>query len=88
VKCKETGEVVACVPINQEWVEEKTFIVNVRKVYVQPYRVKAKTSADAIRIVSSGDGNAEIMDNFLEYSHTLDPHTWTVEEMREAGQNR
>lgn len=57
---------------------KKSFIVNVREVYIQPYKVEAETNEEAIRIVA--DGGGDLMEDCLEYSHTLDPDTWTVEE--------
>jgi hypothetical protein len=56
----------------------KTFLVSVREVHVQQFRVEAETENEALIKVSSGDG--ECLDNALEYSHSLDTDTWTVEE--------
>ena len=62
---------------------KKAFVVGVREVYVQPYRVVAETPEEAVRLVADGEG--DILDADFEYSHTLNPDTWTVEEMRGAG---
>ena len=59
---------------------KKVFIVSVREVHVQPYRVAAETPEEAVRLVADGGGDA--LDAGFEYSHTLDPDTWTVEETR------
>ena len=57
---------------------EKAFIVGVREVHVQPYRVLAETPEEAVRLVAGGDG--DILDADFEYSHSLDTDTWTVKE--------
>lgn len=59
--------------------KKKTFIVNVREVHIQPFRVEAETRQEAIEIVA--DGGGDLMEGCLEYSHTLDPDTWTVDEL-------
>ena len=52
----------------------------VREVHVQPMLVAdAGDAQDAIRQVAEGGG--EIVEDGLEYSHTLDPKTWTAEEV-------
>lgn len=55
------------------------YIVSVREVNIQPYRVKASSADAAVRIVA--DGGGEFVDNALEFSHRLDRSTWTVEEV-------
>jgi hypothetical protein len=55
----------------------KNFIVSVREVHIQPYYVEAEDERDAIERVMNGEG--DIMDCNFEYSHSLDPETWTVE---------
>jgi len=75
-RCPETGEMVICLPVFGK-PKERIFIVNVREVYIQPYRVLAKTAEEAIGLVKEGEG--EIMEGSLEYSHTLEPECWTVE---------
>lgn len=56
----------------------REYYVNVREVYIQTYRVHATTPDEAMRAVASGDG--ELMENSFEYSHTLDPEFWTVDD--------
>jgi hypothetical protein len=75
-RCPETGEIVVCNPVSEK-PKERIYIVNVREVYIQPYRVVAKSAEEAIRLVEEGDG--EIMKDQLEYSHTLGSESWTVE---------
>ncbi len=55
------------------------FIVSVREVHVQPYEVEAQDKEAAIKVVR--DGGGDIDDGAFEYSHTLDPEFWTVEEV-------
>ena len=60
----------------------KKFIVSVREVHVQGYAIEAKNKDDAIsRIAHEGEG--DILEDRFEYSHTLDPETWTVEETKD-----
>jgi hypothetical protein len=54
----------------------ETFIVFVREVHIQPVTIEADTPEDAIQRVADGQGHADY--DMLEYSHTLDPETWTV----------
>ena len=54
------------------------FIVNVREVHVQPVAVIALNREDAIKRVEQGAGDYDKYPG--EYSHTLNPQTWTVEE--------
>lgn len=56
----------------------KEYIVGVREVHVQQVKVKANNPKEAIRKVSEGEGL--YLDNKIEYSHTLDPSTWDIEE--------
>jgi len=56
---------------------KRVFIVGLREVRIQPYWVLAETHEEAVRLVADGDGD------ILEYSHSLDPDTWTVEEVEE-----
>lgn len=56
---------------------KKPYIVRVREVHVQPYRILAETPEEALRLVA--DGGGDILEADLEYSHTLDPDTWTIE---------
>jgi len=75
-RCPETGKIIICLPVSEE-PKEKIYIVNVREVYIQPYRVVAKSAEEAIRLVEEDDG--EIIKDQLEYSHTLGSEFWTVE---------
>ena len=52
--------------------------VKVREVHVQDVIVTADSPEEATAKVQEGEGL--YVDNSLEYSHTLDPDTWTVEE--------
>lgn len=53
------------------------FIVYVREVHVQAVEVFADSPEAAKKAVQDGEG--ETLDDCLEYSHTLEPDTWTVE---------
>ncbi len=54
------------------------YIVCVREVHIQMVEVEADSEESAKKAVQ--DGGGDFLDNALEYSHTLDPETWTVEE--------
>jgi hypothetical protein len=56
---------------------KKAYIVGVREVHIQSFLALAETPKEAVRLVA--DGEADILDGEFEYSHTLDPETWTVE---------
>ena len=56
----------------------KTYVVSVREVHVQQIEVQAKSEGDAIEKVAHGEGTP--LDDTLEFSHTLDTATWTVEQ--------
>jgi len=51
------------------------FIVEVREVWVQPVEIEAETEEEAIKRVADAEGD---WDGQAEYSHTLDPETWTI----------
>jgi len=53
------------------------FNVYVREVHVQKFEVEAESAGEAVAKISEGDG--DIVDNALEYSHCLDKNTWEVE---------
>ena len=53
------------------------FIVSVREVHVQGYKVIADDEESAKDIVRLGGG--DLLEERFEYSHTLDSETWTVE---------
>ena len=55
------------------------YFVNVREVHIQPYRVEAASPEEAIKIVNGGGG--DIVEEGMEYSHTLDDEYWTVDEV-------
>ena len=52
------------------------FIVYMGEVHVQDVLIEADSKEDAIKKVQKGEGDYA----FFEYSHTLEPDTWTVEE--------
>ena len=52
------------------------FIVYMIEVHVQDVLIEADSKEDAIKKVQKGEGDYA----FFEYSHTLEPDTWTVEE--------
>ena len=54
-------------------------IVTVREVHTQMVQVDAVDPDAAKAVVCSGGG--EYLDNTLEYSHTLDCDTWTVQQV-------
>lgn len=54
------------------------FIVNIREVHTQMVEVEAEDKKDAKIKVAQGEGT--YLDNTLEYSHTLNKSTWTVDE--------
>ncbi len=56
--------------------KKKLYNVLVREVHVSIMQIAAFSPAEAIKLVNDGDGE----EMFLEYSHTLDQDTWTVEE--------
>jgi len=53
--------------------------VLIREVHVSHRIVEAKDEKDAIEEAGGGE------ETYLEYSHTLDPDTWTVEEIPSDG---
>ena len=57
--------------------EERAFHVGIREVHVSTRKVMARSAQEAIDKLKDGDGD-EVM---CEYSHTLDPELWTVEEV-------
>ena len=59
----------------------RPFIVSVKEVHTQEYRVSAKTAKEAISMVVEGEG--EIDESSFEYSHTLPADSWTVREEEE-----
>lgn len=57
----------------------KEYIVTVREVHCQGYRVIALSPKGAKQFVA--DGGGDLIEDTFEYSHTLDPDTWMVEEV-------
>jgi hypothetical protein len=57
------------------------YIVLVREVHIQGHIVEALTPEIAKEVVRAGGG--ELDEAYFEYSHTLDPSLWTVEEKLE-----
>jgi hypothetical protein len=57
------------------------FIVSIREVYVRGVEIEAKDELEAKLRVEEGKG--EYLDDLIEYSHTLNLGTWTVEEIPE-----
>ena len=53
------------------------FVVLVREVHIQGYKIDAKDAGEAISKVVDGEGDPVGL--IPEYSYTLDPETWTVE---------
>ena len=54
--------------------------IGVREVHVATYEIKAKDQDEALYVLDSCLGD-EIS---LEYSHSLDPDTWDIEEIKPA----
>ena len=63
--------------------DEKDFVVNVKEVHIQPYRIKAPDKETAIQMIKDGEG--EILEGGFVYSHTLSSDTWTTEDYKEWG---
>lgn len=59
----------------------KKFRAWVREVHVQVVEVEANDTQDAVRRIQKCRG--EYVENSLEYSHTLNPSTWTVMEVND-----
>jgi hypothetical protein len=53
------------------------YLVSVREVHIQMVEVEAESPEDAKEKVAEGEGR--YLDNALEYSHSLEPDTWTVD---------
>lgn len=53
----------------------REYVVSVREVHVQDVKVKARNEEHAKARVADGQG--EYLDG-LEYSHSLEPETWSV----------
>ena len=57
------------------------YIITRREVWTQGVQIEADSKEEAIRKVADGDG--EVIESLFEYSHTLDPDTWTLEQVDE-----
>ena len=57
---------------------KKKYIVGIREVHVSHREVEADSPEEAINIAKR-DLDTEVM---LEYSHTMEENTWTVEEVK------
>ena len=57
----------------------------VREVWVQAYDVDADSKEEAIKKIAEGDGN--VVEWELDYSHMLDPETWEAEELTKIKEN-
>jgi hypothetical protein len=53
------------------------YVVEVREVWVVPKYIEADSRQHAIDLIAGG---AYGVQGDMEYSHTLDPETWTVDE--------
>ena len=56
----------------------KKYVVATREVWIQLVEVEALGPKHAILLVKEGEGTYS---DEMEYSHTLDTETWTVEEI-------
>ncbi len=59
------------------------FNVLVREVHIQAYEVEAKNEDEATEKVDNQEGS--IIEEYFEYSHTLDRSLWTVENIGKEG---
>ena len=57
----------------------KTYTVGVREVHVRHFQVNAENEAQAKELVQQSHPSVEDLEHF-EYSHELDPDTWSAEE--------
>jgi len=65
---------------------EREYIVTVREVHCQGYRIIASSPKEAKKFVA--DGGGDLIEGTFEYSHTLDPETWTVEEVKQDSEDK
>ena len=81
-KTLDTLTYFGAVELIREWNRKassmRKYIVMVREVHVQPVEVFAQSPDHAINKVRDGEGDT--LFELLEYSHTMDFDTWTVEE--------
>ena len=57
------------------------YVVYVREVHVQAVEIDAETVEDARKLVQDGEGY--YIDDSLEYSHCLEPYTWSVKKVHD-----
>jgi len=55
----------------------KKYNVLVREVHISHREIKAASKKEALERVCNDEGE----ETFLEYSHTMDTETWSVEEI-------
>lgn len=55
------------------------YYVDMREVWIQTVVVEAESREDAIAAAAEGEG--EPVDGAFEYSYSLDPDDWNVEEV-------
>lgn len=55
------------------------FIIKVKEVWVQAYRVEAKTKEEAIKKMTDLSSDIEILDGSMELSHWLNPEHWIID---------
>ncbi len=58
------------------------FHVHIREVHVSTREIEAESAEEALRIIVDGEEDGEEV--MCEYSHTLDPDTWTLESAEEG----
>lgn len=58
------------------------YIVYVKEVWVQPYRVKARTPDEVLWKIKSRHPDANIISDGFEYSHELDSEYWEIKEIK------
>lgn len=57
------------------------FVVGVKEVHIQLVEIDdVENAEEALEIVREGGGNT--LDDSLDYSHTLDSDTWTINEVK------
>lgn len=59
--------------------EEQDYIVSVKEVYIESLKVKASSKKEAIKKIENGEG--EFINDSLQFSHTLSPRNWTVQQI-------
>lgn len=54
------------------------FWVYKREVWIAPVEIEAESEEEALEKALDGDGDEVETNVYPEYSHTLNPETWTV----------